>query len=37
MKFEMITQYKLHTCLTFLAFEKDKYELEEHMLKSKMK
>jgi hypothetical protein len=37
LKFNEITKLKLHKCLIHLAFEKDKMELEEHMLKRKMK
>ena len=31
--FNEITKQKLHKCLMQLAFEKDKYELEQHLLK----
>jgi hypothetical protein len=33
LKYNEITKSKLHTCLMHLAFEKDKYELEQQMLK----
>tara|TARA_R100001440_G_scaffold37812_1_gene57405 strand:+ start:665 stop:772 length:108 start_codon:yes stop_codon:yes gene_type:complete len=35
MKLDDITKLKLHQCLQHLAFEKDKYELEAHLLKKK--
>ena len=33
LKYNEITKSKLHTCLMHLAFEKDKYELEQQILK----
>ena len=33
LKYNKITKSKLHTCLMHLAFEKDKYELEQQILK----
>ena len=37
LNFNKVTKEKLHKCLQHLAFEKDKYELEQHILKSKTK
>ena len=37
LRFDEITKQKLHRCLQQLAFEKDKAELQEHMLKAKTK
>jgi len=37
MKLDEITKLKLHQCLQHLAFEKDKYELEAHMIKANSK
>ena len=34
-RFNEITNMKLHTCLQYLAFEKDKQELEKKMFKIK--
>tara|TARA_B110001450_G_scaffold242961_1_gene253779 strand:- start:1390 stop:1647 length:258 start_codon:yes stop_codon:yes gene_type:complete len=37
LKFNEVTKLKLHKCLMHLAFEKDKYELEQQILKSHRK
>ena len=37
MKIDEITDMKLHTCLMHLSFEKDKAELEQHIIKSNAK
>jgi hypothetical protein len=34
-RLDEITKLKLHKCLQHLAFEKDKYELEQHILNAK--
>ena len=34
-RFDEITKLKLHTCLQYLAFEKDKVDLQEKMFKTK--
>jgi len=31
---EEVTKSKLHTCLTMLAFEKDKMEVEQQLMKN---
>ena len=36
-RFETITKYKLFKCLTFLAYEKEKSDLEHQQFKAKMK
>ena len=33
-KIEEVTKSKLHTCLTMLAFEKDKMEVEQQLMKN---
>ena len=34
-RFDEVTQLKLHTCLQYLAFEKDKADLQQQMFKKK--
>ena len=34
-KFNEVTKLNLHTCLQYLAFEKDKADLQEHIFKKK--
>ena len=36
-KLDEVVKLKLHQCLQHLSFEKDKYELEAHMIKSNSK
>jgi len=36
-KFEEVTKLPLHQCLMYLAFEKEKTELENRMIKNKFK
>ena len=33
-KIDTVTSTKLHTCLTMLAFEKDKMEVEQQLMKN---
>ena len=35
LKFDKVTKTNIHKFLMFLAFEKEKYELEERLIKSK--
>ena len=34
-RFDEVTQLKLHSCLQYLAFEKDKADLQQQMFKKK--
>ena len=36
-KFEQVTKLSLHQCLMYLAFEKEKLQLENTMIKNKFK